>query len=126
MDLSVNAAATTYLPVQAYSQQAGQAASAAPPNPSANVQNQSASQADTNAAQSSSNLERQLQAARKKNPTAEVAGQRGYNFEVDLQNHKIMKVNDNQGYLIYQVPSKGELTLVTARESEQKRLQLTA
>lgn len=126
MDLSVSAAATTYLPAQAYSQQVGAAVAAASPAPAANVANQSGSQANTNTPQSSQPLQQQLQAARKKSPATEVTNRPGYNFEVDQQNHKVMKVSDNKGVLIYQVPSKGELALITARESEQKRLQLTA
>lgn len=57
---------------------------------------------------------------------AETPTHPGYTFEVDQQNHRIMKVSNSRGVLIYQVPSKGELALVEAEEANQKRLLLTA
>ncbi len=40
-------------------------------------------------------------------------------FEVEFQGkHRVMKVNDSQGVLIYQVPSKGQLQLIQAEENK--------
>ncbi len=70
--------------------------------------------------------EKQYQEVRKKNPAADVTAKPGYSFEVDQKNHKIMKVSDSKGVLIYQVPSKGQLALIESEDASSKRLALTA
>lgn len=68
------------------------------------------------------------EAARKKDPTAEVTANPGITFEYE-DKHEVMKVHNVKGILIYQVPSKGQLALIDAEESGRKKgqqLQLVA
>jgi hypothetical protein len=132
MDISVSATASaSYLSPQAFSQPGGAGVSANTTGQSTSTQAGSAGPVGTNAgnstaSQTAASPDKQLQQARKQNPTAEVTAHPGYIFEVDQQNHKIMKVSDAKGVLIYQVPSKGQLALVEAQDSAQKSIQLTA
>lgn len=124
MDLSVSATSSAYTAATAY----GQAGSASAPRANAQATTPPSGQdtSSTTASNAQASPDKQLQDARKKNPAAEVTSHPGYAFEVDQQNHKIMKVSDNKGVLIYQVPSKGELALIEAEDSSKKRIQLTA
>jgi len=135
MDLSVSATTASYLPQQAYSRQGGSGARVDAVATAVNAQTAVAtntvgqpgkSQSDNTGTQTATTPDKQAQEAGKKNPAAEVTAKPGYAFEVDQQNHKIMKVSDAKGVLIYQVPSKGQLALVEAEESAQKRIALTA
>lgn len=137
MDIGASAAASSYLPQQAYTSQQGGGSVRAdapvaansqpkPDAPPSRTGSRSGTQANAATAGSPGNTDKQAQEARKKNPAAEVTAHPGYAFEVDSQNHKIMKVSDSKGVLIYQIPSKGQLALVSAQENDQKRLQLTA
>jgi hypothetical protein len=61
--------------------------------------------------------------ARKQDPTAEATRSPGFVFEYE-DSQRVMKVHNQKGALIYQVPSKGQLTLIQAEEKQQ--VQLTA
>ncbi len=130
MDISIGAATSApYMPQQAYSQQGGANVSANATGPSASSTGQAGATvnvANPGPDQTSASPDRKLQEARKQNPAAAATAQPGYTFEVDPQNHRIMKVNDAKGVLIYQVPSKGQLALVEAQGSTQKNITLTA
>lgn len=118
--MAISVAATSYIAQQAYSlPSVGGTRSQAntPPGPQTDP---------LNSAQVNANKDRQLQEARKKDPAAEITSHPGYTFETDSQNRRIMKVSDNKGVLIYQVPSKGELALVEAQDASKQRLALTA
>ena len=59
-------------------------------------------------------------------PVQEPAPNAGLRFEYENKT-QVMKVNDNKGILIYQVPSKGQLELIEAQDSnELSRLAQTA
>lgn len=128
MDLSVTAA-TAYLPVQAYAQQAGARGQGA------TVQEQAAAAAEQAASARLDSMaispeaqQARDEAARRKDPGAEVARNAGIRFEYQ-DNHQVMKVNNTKGYLIYQVPSKGQLALIQAEEAAQqpgRQIELTA
>lgn len=49
----------------------------------------------------------------------------GIQFEYK-DGHRVMKVNDSRGVLIYQVPPKGELQLILEQENKTKQFQGTA
>lgn len=49
-------------------------------------------------------------------PAAEPARSPGIRFEYE-DNHRVMRVHNSKGVLIYQVPSKGQLALIAAEDS---------
>ncbi len=51
-------------------------------------------------------------------PVQEPAPDAGLRFEYENKT-QVMKVNDNKGILIYQVPSKGQLQLIEAQDSSE-------
>jgi hypothetical protein len=131
MDISVTAPSVSYSIPQAYNLQGGAGSRSTPAAVTVathadTLVQSGASQGNASEAQSSTSPDQQLQEARKKSPAAEVNSQPGFAFELDPKNHRVMKVNDNKGVLIYQVPSKGQLALIEAQESAQKTLRLTA
>jgi hypothetical protein len=65
------------------------------------------------------------QAARRKDANSQAADVPGFNFVYEGK-HEVMKVNNAKGVLIYQVPSKGQLTLIEADERREQALRLTA
>lgn len=124
MDLSVTAA-TAYLPVQAYAQQAAPRDQAVAEQAVARGPARTDSMAISPEAQQARD-----EAARRKerDPTAETAASPGFRFEYQ-DNHRVMKVHNSKGYLIYQVPSKGQLALIQAEEGAQqpgRQIELTA
>jgi len=131
MDLSVSTN-FGYATQQAYSQPSVQVAragnTAAGNAPAANATPQQPAAQEGNNAQSNTatSSQKRIQELRKQNPAAEVTTHPGYTFEVDQKNHKVMKVSDSKGVLIYQVPSKGQLALIEADEAAKKHIQLTA
>lgn len=136
MDIGVSAVSTAYVPAQAYSPQGGAAvASQMNPASSNNTQQQplpslTASQSDLQSKANSSNLQsassRQTKNTSNQNAASQTSEVANFTFEVDRQNHRIMKLSDGNGVLIYQIPSKGQLALITAQENDQKRLALVA
>ena len=50
---------------------------------------------------------------------AEISRVPGFSFE-HQDRHQVMKVHNNKGVLIYQVPSKGQLTLIEAEDNTQR------
>lgn len=135
MNIGVGAVTATYVPMQAYSQQ-GMMAFAAPSSPASNNTNpppsasQASSQSTSQSGQDASGLQagnrKQAQNAQGHGAANASASVENITFQIDQQNHRIMKLNDAKGVLIYQIPSKGQLALITAQESEQKRLALVA
>jgi hypothetical protein len=136
MDIGVNAVATTYTPLQAYSQQ-GMTAAAIQPNPATSVANRqqtptspTSSQADSQPQSSATDLQSTASKPAKSTPaqntTSTASSVANFTFEVDQQNHRIVKLSDGNGILIYQIPSKGQLALISAQENEQRRIALVA
>ncbi|NTV94049.1 MAG: hypothetical protein HGA75_01350 [Thiobacillus sp.] len=62
------------------------------------------------------------ESARKQEANTEAVRNPGFTFEYEGR-HEIMKVHNGKGFLIYQVPSKGQLALVEAEDSAQQRNQ---
>ncbi|MFA5081854.1 MAG: hypothetical protein WC474_04815 [Hydrogenophilaceae bacterium] len=133
MDLSVASTTATYPPVQAYPAQAGGRG-----NGGATTQDQAATldskgQATTDQTRlATEEAQKALQeASRKKDtdaPSTEVAQVHGFAFEYE-GTRQVMKVNNEKGVLIYQVPSKGQLALIEAEDDARQRsqfLRLTA
>lgn len=135
MDLSISATSAAYLPMQAYAQQA---ALAGYPGPT--PQQNTTVTADTRGSRQSSATRAELspaspeaqkaqeEAARRKDPSAEVSRSPGFKFEFQ-DSQQIMKVHNAKGVLIYQVPSKGQLALIEAEDNAQRlgqQLRLTA
>lgn len=132
MDLSVSATASTYLPVQGHAQQAGVRG-----NNGAETQDYLATSGGSRRDQTSrtetalvtpETQKAQEEAARRKDPSAEVSRTPGFSFEYQ-DNHQVMKVHNAKGVLIYQVPSKGQLALIQAEDNTQllgQQLRLTA
>lgn len=127
MELSVTSA-TAYLPVQAYAQPA------AGRDQGAALQDQAAAAAERQAVRGESvsvsldAQQAQEEEARRKNPGTEVARSPGFSFEYQ-DKHQVMKVHNSKGFLIYQVPSKGQLALIQAEENPQqpgRQIELTA
>lgn len=120
MDVSV-ASTVTYLPTQGRAQQAGTRGGGAQDFSATTGERSQTAKAEL----ATSALEREQagkEAARKKDPAAEVASNPGFRFEYQ-DNRQIMKVHNVKGVLIYQVPSKGQLALIQAEDSEQQRAQ---
>lgn len=65
------------------------------------------------------------EAARRRDPAAESAQAPGFVFDYE-GNQRVMKVNNQKGALIYQVPSKGQLALIEAEEDRTDKVRLTA
>lgn len=129
MDLSIPAT-TAYLPTQGIGQQAdarGSSGATAQGYVAAAENKDQAStkdQAPANQARLSPEETQKAReaAARRKEPGAEVARVHGFAFEYE-GNRQVMKVNNEKGILIYQVPSKGHLALIEAEENTRKRSQ---
>lgn len=134
MDISVSAITTAYVPMQAYGQQgvvaAAQAglttATGSPQTLASSTSSQTNSQSQPSTAESQSSASAQSQNRRAENAASTTSSVANFTFEVDQQNHRIMKLSDGNGVLIYQIPSKGQLALITAQENEQKHLALVA
>jgi hypothetical protein len=136
MDISVSSA-STYLPAQSYAQQATARAYTGTENQStalaenARSNNQALARRDQVSELSPASPEAQRaqeEAARRKDPTAEVSRSPGFSFEVQ-DSRQVMKVHNAKGVLIYQVPSKGQLALIETEDSAQqpgRQLRLTA
>lgn len=136
MDIGVSAVATTFIPQQAYGQP-GMVAAAAQASPTASTTNsrqtptlpaasQAGSQPQSNATDLQSSASTQSKNTRAQNTASAASSVANFTFEVDQQNHRIMKLSDGNGVLIYQIPSKGQLALITAQENEQKHIALVA
>ena len=136
MDIGVSAVTTTFTPQLAYGQP-GVVAAAAQASPTTSTTNngqtpalptasQTASQPQSNATDLQSSASAQSKNTRAQNTASTTSSVANFTFEVDQQNHRIMKLSDGKGVLIYQIPSKGQLALITAQENEQKRIALVA
>ena len=137
MDISVSAMTTAYVPTQAYSPQgvvavaaqASLAANVASNNtqaPASSTSGQTNSQSQANTTDIQSAASKQTRNARTQDTANVTSSVANFTFEVDQQNHRILKLSDGNGVLIYQIPSKGQLALISAQENEQKRIALVA
>lgn len=116
----------SYSPVQDNSLQqsvaAGQRQAARPRDEAAALRQEAANQREQ--------LDPRQEAAReareaRKAATTEPVRPSGFEFDYK-DSTRIMKVNDSKGFLIYQVPSKGQLALLEASESAPSKVETTA
>ncbi|MDD4880888.1 MAG: hypothetical protein PHR30_10615 [Gallionellaceae bacterium] len=128
MDLSVASTTATYPPVQSYPAQTGGRGNggAATQDYAAVLDSKGQATADQTRLSTEEAQKALQEAARKKDPSppsTEVAQVHGFAFEYE-GTRQVMKVNNEKGVLIYQVPSKGQLALIEVEDDSRQRSQL--